>query len=131
MKRPASKLMVLYYHDCRYLNGYELTVAGQVPVPLSTSAAKGSIGVFTLTNPDIELPDGSRLAKEGLGVTWRRLLDSGTPALLEELTFHNFTLRSVRFSISLVFRSAFEDLFTVRGLVKPIHEIGNSLKPSE
>src|ERR1041385_8823900 len=25
----------LYYHDCRYVNGYELMVAGQPPVPLS------------------------------------------------------------------------------------------------
>jgi len=114
----ANHGMGLYYHDCRYLNGYELTLAGHTPAPLSASAAKGFIGVFTLTNPEIELSDGSRLAKEELGVTWRRLLDSDTPALLEELTFYNFTLRSIQFSITLVFRSAFEDLFTVRGLLK-------------
>lgn len=64
------------------------------------------MGIFTLTNQEFELADGSRLAKEELGVTWRRLFDSDTPALLEELTFHNFTLRSIRFSIAFVFRSA-------------------------
>lgn len=110
--------MGLYYHDCRYLNGYELTLAGQAPASLTASSVRGGIGVFTLTNPLIALPDGSTLGKETLGVTWRRLLDSESPALLDELRFHNFTLRSVRFSVSLVFRSAFEDLYYVRGLVK-------------
>jgi hypothetical protein len=53
----------LYYHDCRYLNGYELTVAGQPPVPLSASAVQGSIGLFTLTNPQIDLHDGTTMER--------------------------------------------------------------------
>ena len=75
--------MGLYYHDCRYLNGYELRLAGQLPAPLSASSVQGSSGVFTLTNPQIELPDGGTLDKEKIGVTWRRLIDSDQPALLD------------------------------------------------
>jgi glycogen debranching enzyme len=109
--------MGLYYHDCRYLNGYQLTIDGQAPVALSASAAKGSIGIFTLTNPTLKLRDGITLEKEELGITWHRLLDSERPALWDEVHFHNFTQRALTFSIALTFRSAFEDLFVVRGLV--------------
>jgi len=110
--------MGLYYHDCRYLNGYELTLAGEAPAPLSASATQGSVGIFTLTNPPLQFPDKTTLDEEELGVTWHRRLDSGRIALLDELKIENFTLQSVQFSMSLTFRSAFEDLFTVRGLVK-------------
>jgi glycogen debranching enzyme len=109
--------MGLYYHDCRYLNGYELTIDGQTPAALSASAAQGSIGIFTLTNPKMDLSDGTTLEKEELGITWHRLLDADGPALLDELQFQNFTQRLLQFSVSVTFRSAFEDLFVVRGLV--------------
>src|SRR5215831_8210036 len=49
--------MGLYYHDCRYLNGYELTIAGQAPAPLSASAAQGFVGIFILTNPPLQFQD--------------------------------------------------------------------------
>ncbi len=112
----ANHGLGLYYHDCRYLDGYELAMADQAPASLSASAVQGSIGIFTLTNPKMALPDGTMLDKEELGITWHRLLDSDRPALLDELRFQNFTQRSVQFSISLTFRSAFEDLYIVRGL---------------
>ena len=107
----------LYYHDCRYLNGYEIELNGKPPAPLSASSAQGSMGVFTLTNPKIELPDGGVVEKEELGITWRRLIDSETPALRERLEFQNFTLQLVQFPVTLRIQSAFEDLFAVRGLL--------------
>ncbi|HEY8490086.1 MAG TPA: glycogen debranching N-terminal domain-containing protein, partial [Dehalococcoidia bacterium] len=39
----------LYYHDCRYLNGYELRLAGTEPHPLVSTAARGYMAVFELT----------------------------------------------------------------------------------
>ncbi len=114
----------LYYHDCRFLNGYELRLAGLMAQELSASAAQGSIGVFTLTNPRITMPDGSALDKEEIGITWGRLIDSGTPALRDRLLFQNFTLRQAEFAMSLTFQSAFEDVFAVRGLVpKPYGDL--------
>jgi len=109
----------LYYHDCRYLNGYELTMGGLPPVGLSASAAVGAVGIFSLTNPELVLPSGERVDKEQLGLTWHRVLAAETPALRDELRFHNFSLRPIRFSITLAFRSAFEDVYVVRGLTKP------------
>ncbi|MGH7230604.1 MAG: amylo-alpha-1,6-glucosidase [Nitrospiraceae bacterium] len=107
----------LYYHDCRYLNGYELRIDGVMAADLSATAAAGSIGVFTFTNPKIRMPDGTTLEKEEIGVTWRRLIDSDTPALRDRLTFRSFTLKPVELQISLTFQAAFEDVFTIRGLM--------------
>ena len=109
--------MGLYYHDCRYVNGYEIEVAGVKPAHLSASSVQGSIGIFTLTNPRIELAGGGVLDEEELGITWRRLIDNETPALRDRLHIQNFTLQTLEFPLSLTIRSAFEDLFAVRGLL--------------
>ncbi len=109
--------MGLYYHDCRYVNGYEIELAGQKPAHLSASSVQGSSGVFTLTNPRIELEGGGFLDEEELGITWRRLIDNETPALRDRLHIENFTLQTLEFTLTLTVQSAFEDLFAVRGLL--------------
>src|SRR5690348_11496769 len=68
----ANHGMGLYYHDCRYLNGYELSIGGKTPAALSASAVQGAVGIFTLTNPEMHLHDGTMLRKEELGITWHR-----------------------------------------------------------
>ena len=107
----------LYYHDCRYLNGYELTMGGLAPLGLSASAAVGAVGVFTLTNPELAMPDGKTIPQEQLGLTWHRVLSGQTPSLHDELRFENFSLKPMRFAITLAFRSAFEDVYVVHGLI--------------
>lgn len=107
----------LYYHDCRYVNGYEMKFFGKKPVALSASSVQGAVGVFTLTNPRIELPNGTVLDQEEIGITSRRLVDNELPALRDRLVFQNFTLRTIEVSIALDIRSAFEDVFAVRGLL--------------
>ncbi len=51
----------LYYHDCRYLNGYELLVGDEHPEPLAARSSEGGRAVFQLTTPDFsaERPDYS------------------------------------------------------------------------
>ncbi len=44
----------LYYHDCRYLNGYELMVGGEHPEPLAARSCEGGHAVFQLTTPDFQ-----------------------------------------------------------------------------
>ncbi len=109
--------MGLYYHDCRYVNGYEIELAGHKPAHLSASSVQGSSGIFTLTNPRIELEGGGFLDEEELGITWRRLIDNETPALRDRLHIENFTLQTLEFTLTLTVQSAFEDLFAVRGLL--------------
>lgn len=105
----------LYFHDCRFLNGYELKIAGSDPVVLASTADRGFMSVFDLTNPDIQLAGGKLTAKEQIGITWRRTLDNTQRMLSDRITFQNFTLGDVEFPISLSFQSAFEDIFEVRG----------------
>jgi hypothetical protein len=65
----------LYYHDCRFLNGYELHLAGTKPQPLVSTAERGFLAVFQLTNPDLRMADGQLIRKEQVGVKWERVID--------------------------------------------------------
>jgi N-terminal domain of (some) glycogen debranching enzymes len=58
----------LYYNDCRFLNGYELKLAGTTPQAIVSTAERGFMAVFQLTNPDIRMADGTliRAADPGL-----------------------------------------------------------------
>ncbi|HTP01948.1 MAG TPA: glycogen debranching N-terminal domain-containing protein [Anaerolineales bacterium] len=107
----------LYYHDCRYLNGYELQVAAASPIVLA--AARGSLGsaTFELTNPHLAFPTGQQLPSGSIGISWTRELDSEGLRLLDRIYFKDYALSRVQFPITLAFGSVFDDLFTVRGLI--------------
>ena len=106
----------LYYHDCRYLRGYELCIAGASPTVLASTAAKGDSAIFQLANQDIRSADGQLIPKETIGVKWARSLHGSVPSLHDCFTFENFGLSDVAFSVTLTFGAQFEDIFAVRGL---------------
>jgi glycogen debranching enzyme len=106
----------LYYHDCRFLDGYELSLAGSRPSALMATGRAGFEADLVLTNSDLRMADGSDLQKEDVGITWERVLDGQAPALHDAITLRNYTLRTVEFPLSLSFAAAFEDVFQVRGL---------------
>src|SRR5438067_773027 len=43
----------LYYHDCRFLSGYELRLSGRKPETLVHTAERGFLAVLGLSNADI------------------------------------------------------------------------------
>ncbi|HEX6533687.1 MAG TPA: glycogen debranching N-terminal domain-containing protein [Gemmatimonadaceae bacterium] len=106
----------LYYHDCRYLRGYEIRLAGPSPAVLASSSHKGNEATFQLANPDLHLPNGQLIAKETVGLRWTRTLDGDTPELRDQFLFQNFGLDDLEFPLSLRFAAKFEDIFAVRGL---------------
>jgi glycogen debranching enzyme len=106
----------LYYHDCRFLNGYELQLAATTPQTLVSTAERGFTAIFQLTNPDIRMADGPLIRKEEIGVKWERVIDAHTLALHEVITFQNFGLQPIKFPVSLTFQSTFEDVYAVREL---------------
>jgi glycogen debranching enzyme len=106
----------LYYHDCRFLNGYELTLAGARPSLLVASCRKGFQAEIELTNSEIRTTEGAIIQKEDVGIHWDRIIDASRHALYDEIIFHNYKLLPVEFPIALSFGSGFEDLFTVRGM---------------
>jgi glycogen debranching enzyme len=106
----------LYYHDCRYLKGYELRIAGLEPTSLAANAQWGDAAAFQLANPDIRTPEGRLIPKELIGIRWSRMLAHDPPVLHDVLTFTNFALQGAELPVSLAFAASFEDIFAVRGL---------------
>ena len=106
----------LYLHDCRYLNGYELTVAGVGLDVLVASTADGFRGVLQLTNSEISIGKAD-IEKEKVGVRWERLLDGHHAALRDTITFENYSDKQIKLPVTLSFTAAFEDIDNVRGLL--------------
>jgi glycogen debranching enzyme len=107
----------LYYHDCRYLNGYELRLGGEKPNVLVSTAEQGYEAVFQLSNHDIRMDDGRLIHKENIGIKWTRVVNYAGLSLYDTILFQNFTTENIKFPISLTFSAAFEDVFAVRGML--------------
>ncbi len=106
----------LYYHDCRFLNGYEVQIASTPPSKLAATAHKGFEADLELTNPDLRMGGGKLIQKEDLGIHWTRTIDAAQRALYDRFTVENYSLDAVEFPLSFRFGSKFEDVFTVRGM---------------
>jgi glycogen debranching enzyme len=106
----------LYYHDCRFLNGYELRLGGKKPDRLVWTADRGFLAVLGLSNNDIRTLDGRALLKHNVELKWSRLVSGQRLALFDEIELHSLTSQPVEFIISLTFQSGFEDMFAIRGL---------------
>jgi len=107
----------LYFHDCRYLNGYEIRLAGMPLVPLAATAGRGFMAKFELANLKMKMANGGVVQREEIEVQWHRILDSEARALDELLTVQNFSRQSVECPFSMTFRAEFEDVYVVRGFL--------------
>lgn len=105
----------LYYHDCRFLDGYQLRVGGQKLNTLVASAELGYMAKFELTNPDIPLKNGI-LPKQSLGVAWERIIDAQTLSLQDVLSFINYSPNIIEVPLEFAFSAQFDDVFEVRGM---------------
>ncbi len=109
----------LYYHDCRYLNGYEVLVEDVHPESLAArSSEEGARAVFRLTTPDFRTPDGRIIHRETVGLKWERAIDAEQCLLQERLEIQNFGYEPVAFPLAMRFRAGFEDVFEIRGLLR-------------
>ncbi|MER3423426.1 MAG: amylo-alpha-1,6-glucosidase [Nitrospiraceae bacterium] len=107
----------VYYHDCRYVNGYELWLGTAYPEVLTSTAENGFEAVVQLTNPDIHTEAGAIIHKETIGIKWERVIEAGKEAFHDIMTFRNFGRQTAEFPASLSFNAEFEDVFVVRGLL--------------
>jgi glycogen debranching enzyme len=107
----------LYYHDCRFLDGYEMSVGGRRPGELVATAARDHMMRIELTNPDMHSPDGELVPKETIGITWERVVDGRTLVLHDRLSFENYGRGHAHFPVVLSLRSRFQDIFVVRGML--------------
>lgn len=118
----------LYFHDCRFLGGYQMRLAGLAPVVLASTAQKGYAALFELTNPDLYFERGQLIPKDEFGIRWERIVDAGQTCVREVMTVQNFGHQAHGFPLTLQFRAGFEDIFNVRGLVR--EHLGTSERPA-
>lgn len=107
----------LYYHDCRYLNEYEMKIAGQSLLALASNARYGSIATFQSTTPKISA-SGQTIEHDLLAIKWTRRIDSDDVCLCDTIEISNFSGKDLELPISMTFNSDFEDIFRVRGLTQ-------------
>jgi glycogen debranching enzyme len=107
----------LYYHDCRFLDGYELQVNEGAPRVLAVTAPQGDRAVLELTNSDTTGKTTSKAGQEVLGIRWERQLDGVNLTLTDTIYIRNFSQRVAKVSLGLSFKCRFEDIFVVRGML--------------
>ena len=105
----------LYYKDCRFLNGYELTIGGRKAEVLVRDAERDFLATLGLFNPNLQL-DGHDLHKHSVEIRWERVASGEHCALFDSITLRNLTSEPIRLPLGLTFGAGFEDIFTVRGL---------------
>jgi glycogen debranching enzyme len=107
----------LYYHDCRYLKGYELTLGNARLNSLVSATPTGDMAIFELTNPELKVNEGEHITSDEIGLTWKRRLDSRMNRLEESIQIKNYGNETVELPLSLQFQAGFEDVFAIRGLL--------------
>lgn len=115
----------LYFHDCRFLNGYELRIAGTCGNVLAYGAERGSSAKFETTNEKLE--HGSSAPAQTFGLTLERTIDAAAMRVHDVFTAENYDVKPHRLPLSFRFSSAFEDIFEIRGLHP--QKIGREKKP--
>ena len=107
----------VYRDEARFLSGHELRLAGERPRLLVVSAPTGAWSVHELTNPDLELLGGRRLALQTVQVrVERRWLDEGT--LEERIHVHLYGREPVELDVTLALAADFRPMLTLRGIAE-------------
>jgi glycogen debranching enzyme len=117
----------LYYHDCRYLDGYRIRFAGTAPNVLVSAAGQGSTAKFELTNEELRVQKGKTISAQTFGIRLQRVIDGNQLVVHDVITIDNYDVQAHKLPISLGFESRFEDLFEIRGL--HARKIGRERKP--
>ncbi|MGH9504124.1 MAG: amylo-alpha-1,6-glucosidase [Terriglobales bacterium] len=118
----------IYYHDCRFLKGYELTIAGTRPNALSANSVHGYMAEFELTNHDLKQSKGGQIKKQSLRIQWQRVIQASQLSVQELITCTNYTVEPLEFVLSFSFKADFEDVFEIRGFNAP--KSGRQKSPS-
>jgi glycogen debranching enzyme len=105
----------LYFHDCRYLNGYSLRISDQRPEILGVDSGAGFSATFQLTNPDLNAGERTVVPKESVGIEWHRTVDGSETALRDVVRLTNYGADTVTLHLTIALRAEFESLFQVRG----------------
>ncbi|HEY1940272.1 MAG TPA: glycogen debranching N-terminal domain-containing protein [Candidatus Angelobacter sp.] len=106
----------LYYHDCRFLDGYGIQIAGTPPNVLVSSANQGSIVKFELTNQKLQLSETKSVRPQTFGIALQRIIDGDQLTIHDVFIIDNYDVQTHELPLSFNFHSEFEDIFEIRGL---------------
>lgn len=118
----------VYYHDCRFVNGYELTIGDSRLNALASNSEHAYMAEFELTNRDLKSSNGTQLDKQSLGIRWQRIIQASKLSVQDVISFANYTVEPLKFVLSFAFRADFEDIFQIRGFHPT--KIGNKKPPA-
>lgn len=107
----------VYYHDCRFLDGYAFELLGKPLELLGSNARHGHEAVFELTNPELEMANGDKVDKNDIAVRIARVVDGWSLVLEDEIAIRNYSReKTVELEFRVTFRAQFDDVYIVRGL---------------
>lgn len=116
---PRAPDVGFFHADTRFLSFMELRVGGLRTVLLSSNSEKTFVSQIELTTNNIHLRDSFDLPENTIHVRREQLLNA--ERLLERLTFENFNLNTVEFSVEIEYQADFVDVFQVRGMGRKSH----------
>jgi glycogen debranching enzyme len=110
----------LWFRDCRFLCAHELRLCGRLPRLLTATDAAGTEAVHELTNPDLDLRDGTRLPAETLRIRVERRAEAGG-VLRQRIAVRSYYRQPIQLPLELRLGADFEPMLELRGIV-PRHE---------
>ena len=117
---PAGAPDVGFFHnDTRFLSFMEMRVGGARTVLLSSNTEKTFLSQIELTTSNIHLRESFDLPENTIHIRREQMLSSDT--LFERISFSNFNLNPVHFTIEIEYDCDFVDVFQVRGLARNSH----------
>jgi glycogen debranching enzyme len=106
----------LYFHDCRFLDGYALRVNGTRPLTLAGTADRAFRTHHHLTMGSPTAPGRRAASDNTIGILRERVVRGG--AIHERTTLRNYGRVPARLRVQVTFRARFEDVFIVKGFVR-------------
>ena len=106
----------LFDGDTRVLDGFVLELDGQAPTLLSVTDTRGFEARHDLTNPELPQRGGSVLPSNTIAIRRERLIRGDV--VNELLSVRNYGAGPARLTVSLDFRSRFEDIFVIKRFVR-------------
>jgi glycogen debranching enzyme len=116
---PGSPDVGFFHDDTRFLSHLELRIGGHRTVVLSSSTEKTFSAQIELTTGNITLRDSFDLPENTVHIRREQLLAS--EIFFDRLTFENFNLSPIDFTVELLFDADFVDVFQVRGVARQRH----------
>ena len=113
---PGSPDVGFFHEDTRFLSHLELRIGGHRAVVLSSSTEKTFSSQIELTTGNITLRDSFDLPENTVHIRREQLLAS--EIFFDRMTFENFNLTPVDFTVEMLFDADFVDVFQVRGVAR-------------